>query len=657
MNSNQEEIVVKLSLKDNKIFAADARMAAASVRDIGVAADEANLASRKSAGGLGMLSGAAGGLATAAKYSVYATGALALGLTGATTAATFFGLKAASGFEQAQIAFTTMLGSSDKATAFMSQLKNFAATTPFDFADLVPDAQRLMAFGFQSDQVLSTLTAIGDAASGLDAGKEGIDRITVALGQMKSSGTVHSQDINQLIQAGIPAWQMLADAAHKSVAQIMKDVESGLVPGPQAVGVLVAGMESRYKGLMDKESHTLGGLLSNLHDRIQQNLAVAVQPAMTILERDLPKATDLAGVATKKFGNVLNQMVVGVTHLVQPTKDFVNALKSGNLDRAAWAFDRFFGGTGALVEPFKIVVNFAIQLWRTFTQLLSPIMMQLGRDVLPIFFGGLMTAANVLKLAADNAEIVGPALYGLIAAFGVYRTITALTRAWSAAQAALNFVMEMNPIVLAVTLVIGLGAAIYYAYRHSERFRESVSMLWFGLQVFWTFGVAAWIAVGNAIGATARLGSEFEYWILGLPIRLTLALIHLWDPFRDSWRAAMNFVIGGWNSLKFTVPKISLPGLPDFGGFTVGVPSIPYLYQGGVAQTPGLAWVADRGPELIQMMPGATVTPLSQDQKSASLRSVVFEDGSIRISGTDVLNNKRVADILVETIQNRLART
>jgi hypothetical protein len=74
--------------------------------------------------------------------------------TGAGVAAVGLGVKFAASQEQAQVAFTTMLGSARQAQQFVAQLQDFAAKTPFDLPSVTIGAQRLMAFGFAAKDVL-----------------------------------------------------------------------------------------------------------------------------------------------------------------------------------------------------------------------------------------------------------------------------------------------------------------------------------------------------------------------------------------------------------------------------------------------------------------------------------------------------------------------
>ena len=185
---------------------------------------------------------------------------------------------------QARVGFTTMLGSGDAAAKMLGDLQKFAATTPFEFPDLVKSAQRMMALGFTAEQVIPTLRTIGDTAAGMGQGKEAIDGITLALGQMQSKGKVSAQEMNQLAERGIPAWKILAEAIGVSIPEAMKLAEKGAIQASQAVPALLAGMNEKFAGNMDQMSKTLTGQWSNFKDTISQALipiGEALTPALT----------------------------------------------------------------------------------------------------------------------------------------------------------------------------------------------------------------------------------------------------------------------------------------------------------------------------------------------------------------------------------------
>ena len=97
-----------------------------------------------------------------------------------------------------------------------------------------------------------------------------------------------------------------------------------------------------------------------------------------------------------------------------------------------------------------------------------------GEKVVPAVaaFGGWL-----VKYQGWLIPIAGGVL-AIVAAFKLYslyvRIVAAVTKAWTAVQAAFNVVMNMNPIGLIVLAVIGLVAAFVIAYKRSEKFRSVV---------------------------------------------------------------------------------------------------------------------------------------------------------------------------------------
>lgn len=174
-------------------------------------------------------------------------------------------------FEQTQIAFATMLKSADKADKFMKEASDFANKTPFEFPELINSSKLLLAFGFDAKDVLNTLSTIGDAASGLGAGSEGIDRITRALGQMKAKGRVQAEELLQLQEMGIPANQILQEELGLTANQVANIGKEGIESG-KAIDALLRGMDKRYGGMMQNQSKTAKGMISTLSDTFKNGL-------------------------------------------------------------------------------------------------------------------------------------------------------------------------------------------------------------------------------------------------------------------------------------------------------------------------------------------------------------------------------------------------
>ncbi len=191
---------------------------------------------------------------------------IALGMAAVGIAGTTAALKLAADWEQSELAFETMLGSAKKAKAFMAELEQFANKTPFELPGLIDASRRLLAFGFAAGDVLPIMTRLGDAVSGLGGGAYEIDRVTRALGQMKAKGKVSAEEMLQLAELGIPAWEMLAKKIGTDIPTAMKMAERGQISAATGINGVLEGMNERFGGLMEKQSKTMAGRWSTLKD-------------------------------------------------------------------------------------------------------------------------------------------------------------------------------------------------------------------------------------------------------------------------------------------------------------------------------------------------------------------------------------------------------
>lgn len=218
-------------------------------------------------------------------------------------------VQAAGNFQQVQAAMTNMLGSAERAKNLLCQLQDFAAKTPFEFNDVAAASQKFLAFGFTAEQIIPTLKAVGDAAAGVGLGKEGIDRITLALGQMAAKSKVQSDEMLQLTEAGIPAWQMLADKIGTSVPQAMDMVSKGAVDAQTGLQALVGGMEEKFGGMMDQQAQTITGTWSNMMDGLSQSAIAVGQQISDAL--NLPDLFSSLGDSLQQFANLVKNQGIG----------------------------------------------------------------------------------------------------------------------------------------------------------------------------------------------------------------------------------------------------------------------------------------------------------------------------------------------------------
>ncbi len=196
--------------------------------------------------------------------------------------------------EQARIGFATMLGSAERAEAFLSDMAEFAAKTPFEFTELLDASKRMLAYGFAAEDVLPTMEAVGNATAALGLGAQGIDRIILALGQMRAKGKLSGEEMRQLTEAGIPAWEMLAEAMGKTTAEIMDMQSKGLIPADRAIKMLVEGMNKRFPDMMKNMENTWEGVTSTIKDVWRMTIGAVTQNLFQGVVSWLQKVRDFA---------------------------------------------------------------------------------------------------------------------------------------------------------------------------------------------------------------------------------------------------------------------------------------------------------------------------------------------------------------------------
>src|SRR5215813_7208374 len=212
--------------------------------------------------------------------------------------------------QQAMIAFETMLGSAEEAQLMFQELTDFAARTPFTLRGLVPLTQQLLAFGFEGSKIIPMLTSMGDAIAGLGRGEPELQRLILDLGKIEATGHVTGRELRSMATLGIPALQILADTMGKTKTQIQEMVSKGLIPADLAIKALVDGLEKgtantvAFGGMMDKQSRTLIGILSNLKDTADKTLGTIFQP---LVDKATPALLDLQK-KLQAFGDTVAQI-------------------------------------------------------------------------------------------------------------------------------------------------------------------------------------------------------------------------------------------------------------------------------------------------------------------------------------------------------------
>lgn len=233
-------------------------------------------------------------------------------------------------FQQLEIAFGTMLGSEEKATALMQQMVNTAAKTPFDLMGVAEGAKQLLAYGVSAEKVNDTLVRLGNIASGLSIP---LNDIVYLYGTTMVQGRLYAQDVRQFTGRGIPLVQELAKKYHTTAEGINEMVSAGKIGFPDVEEVLnkMTNAGGQFYQLMEKQSSSLTGQIANLQDawdsalnslgeKSEGALSAGIQSATYLVEHmddvvrilksvaiaygSVKAATVLASVATKGYTGI-----------------------------------------------------------------------------------------------------------------------------------------------------------------------------------------------------------------------------------------------------------------------------------------------------------------------------------------------------------------
>jgi len=323
------------------------------------------------------------------------------------------GIGLAAQLQQDTIAIKSFTGSVESANALIQQVRDFAASTPFQLNDLIAASKQLLAFGVSADKVRGTLHVLGNlaAASGANIGE-----LAQIFGKIKSQGKVMGETLNQLAERGIPVISALA-AHFKVPEEAIRDmVSKGKVSFNdfEAAMVSLGGEGGKFGNLMAEQADTLSGKWSTFKDKVNDlaiTIGQALLPMMTELlnvgfavvdwiqglDMDTVKftASVVAGVAA--FGLTIKI----ISKVIKAVRSFITALRALAAAKAtAMAFSgpagwAMLAGAGIAAAGAVVGINAA------FDSIAS------GADSAGNEVNKLANSTNTVAAAADKTKTIG----------------------------------------------------------------------------------------------------------------------------------------------------------------------------------------------------------------------------------------------------------
>lgn len=505
----------------------------------------------------------------------------------ATTAAVTFAVKSASDFEQSRVAFDTMLGSAEKGKKIMKDLSDFARKTPFELPEVVEGAKKLLAYGISAENVMKDIKTLGDISAGV--GREKLPFLTLAFGQVATKGKLAGQEIRQFTEAGVPLVEELAKSLGKTKEQIVEMSAAGEIRFEDVRKALegMTGEGGKFFKLMEKQSRTFGGVVSNIKDNIGRlaRSIVGISESGDIKEGSIFARLSEAG---QKLLMWIDTNQGEITEKIQGLVDTM--LEKGEAFTKAFADKVRSDGFASAVSQSLIEMlgkiqwdEFAARAVGLFFVIAPQIIKGLGEGLLnaakenplnmALLFGFLGFAPAVLTSALATVlggiPIIGPIASWMTTAFG--GAARAVVGSVSAAFAAVGAgAASAFQIALAAGAVVAVAAAAAVAVVEIYRAANSIKN--------------AWMDVLNASNAAANLAPEGQMRQLQQQAKVAR---ELGDTKKVQQIANALEALGGRRA----------SGGPVMGG-------VPYL-------------VGERGPEIVVPRQSGTVIPNNKINQSA----------------------------------------
>lgn len=208
-------------------------------------------------------SGVMGSLGTMAAAAARYIGPAVLGL--ALLSAGKQAVKLAADLEQTQVGFEVMLGSAEKATKMIGDIRSMSKVTPFETSHLLKASETLLGFGMAGERIMPTLKMLGDVARG---DSERLRAVSLAFAQIQAAGRLMGQDLLQLVNAGFNPLQQISQETGKSLAVLKKEMEDGKISADMVTDAFARATSKGgpfYK-MMERMSKTFHGMASTLRD-------------------------------------------------------------------------------------------------------------------------------------------------------------------------------------------------------------------------------------------------------------------------------------------------------------------------------------------------------------------------------------------------------
>ena len=358
----------------------------------------------------------------------------------------------ASSLEYAQIAYSNLFGDTKLATEFINVLKDFAAVIPFGFAEAEKAAKRLLAYGIEYKNVMYVMQGVLSAST-MSGSAQTIEAVSRALGQINTKGRLYNEEMRQLTEAGIPAYEILHEKLGLTQDQL-KNLAKNAVPASVAINALVDGINERFGGIAQVSNLTMAGLFANLKDNLLMIGSEAIQPLFNrvkaLLVPFVEFVTELKNIVeTKGLGGLFERLIPPEMH--STIRMFIANLMN------LWTVLKI--KLANAFKVFKILLEAVIRVFNAFAPVITAVLDVIARLVKVILNNEKAVRFLTAALAACAAMWVIFKVKA-IASVVIVSVVNLISKAIMGLFAALNFIVA-HPfwalMIGMVGLVVGLS--------------------------------------------------------------------------------------------------------------------------------------------------------------------------------------------------------
>lgn len=308
--------------------------------------------------------------------------------------------------ERFKVQLTSLEGSSAGAEKALAWISDFATRTPLEMTDTIAAYAKLKAFGI--DPTNGSLQALVDTMAATGGGVDQLDGLVMALGQSWSKGKLQSEEALQLLERGVPVWDLLAAKLGKTSAEVQAMATAGKL-GRDEITLLMQAIGEKNAGASEGMSKTWDGVVSNLMDHWTRfQLMVMNSGVFESLKAKLQSFLDL-----------LNAMVADGR--LQAWADTVATNMLAAIE-GLWSFGKALVTVWQEVFPWIEAGANALGGWENFLKIiaagaLAGKIMSIGKSVMIVGRGLMMLGGSALMAMPIIGLIAGIAL----AAYTIYQ--------------------------------------------------------------------------------------------------------------------------------------------------------------------------------------------------------------------------------------------